>query len=440
MAGPDIRYASNGDVSLAYQVTGSGPPLVFVSGFVSHQEIMWDHPRPAAFFRRLASFATLVTYDKREQGLSDRFGRPPTLEQGMDDLRAVMDAAGLERVALFGISEGGPMCQLFAATYPDRVSELVVYGSYARIARGPDYDIGLSSDVFDRFIAMVRKGWGGPVAIEMFAPTLADDPEFRDWWTRLLRSGTSPSGALGLFELYRRLDTRGILPNIRVPTLVLHRDDDVLIPEAQAVYFAERIPGARYVRLEGTDHLAMAGDVDALLDEVEEFLTGARPAHAPDRILVTVMFTDIVASTQRAGELGDARWRRLLETHDTLVRRQIARHRGRPVKSLGDGFLAIFDGPARAVSCAKAITEELHGLGLEVRAGVHTGEVEAMGDDVGGMAVHIGARIGARAQAGEVLVSSTVKDLVVGSDLGFAERGTHELKGVPGEWRLFAAA
>lgn len=286
----------------------------------------------------------------------------------------------------------------------------------------------------------IQEGWGGPVAIEWFAPTMADDAEFCDWWARLLRSGTSPGGVQRLFELYRRLDTRAVLPNIRVPTLVLHRRADRLVSVAQASYFAERIPGARYVELEGADHVFLAGDQDALMDEAEEFLTGARPVREPDRILVTVMFTDIVGSTARAGALGDAGWRDLLERHDSVVEAEVARHRGRLVKSLGDGFLATFDGPARAVSCAKAIGAGVRPLGIEVRAGLHTGEVEAMGDDVGGIAVHIGARIGAQAQAGEVLVSSTVKDLVVGSGLGFSERGTHALKGVPGEWRLFAAA
>ena len=437
----DIRYARNGDVSLAYQVTGNGPlDLVFVSGFVSHQEVMWDDPRSAHFAKRLESFSRLVRYDKRGQGLSDRPDKPPTLEESMDDLRVVMDAAGCERAALFGVSEGGPMCQLFAATYPDRVSALALYGTYARITDAPDYDIGIPVEVLDEFAEVTLADWGGPTAIHLFAPTHADEPGFRRWWARLLRSGTSPQGAIALLQLYREIDTRAVLSGIRVPTLVIHREDDLLVPEAQAAYLAEHIPGARYVRLAGGDHLPVAGDQDAILDEVEEFLTGSRHVPELDRILATVMFTDIVSSTERAAELGDSRWRGLLESHDEIVRRQLERHRGRPVKTLGDGFLATFDGPARAIRCAGAINEEVRRLGVEIRAGLHTGECEAMGDDVGGLAVHIGARVGAKAGPGEVLVSSTVKDLVVGSGIEFAERGTHKLKGVPGQWRLYAVA
>ena len=354
---PDIRYARNGDVSLAYQVTGNGPlDLVFVSGFVSHQEVMWEHPRPAHFAKRLESFSRLLRYDKRGQGLSDRPDRPPTLEESMDDLRAVMDAAGFERAALFGISEGGPMCELFAATYPDRVSALVVYGTYARLSEAPDYEVGIPLEVFDGFVDMVREEWGGPTGIELFAPSLAEDPAFRNWWTRLLRSGTSPQGAVGLLQLYREIDARAALPGVRVPALVIHRKDDLLVPEPQAAYLAEHIPGARYVLLDGEDHVMVAGDQDAILDEAEEFLTGVRHVPEPDRILATVMFTDIVSSTERAAQLGDSRWRELLESHDALVRLQLDRHRGRPVKALGDGFLATFDGPARAIRCAGVIT------------------------------------------------------------------------------------
>ena len=441
MEEPDIRYARSGELSIAYQVKGDGPlDLVFVCGFVSHQETLWEHPRPAHFAKRLESFSRLVLYDKRGQGLSDRPANPPTLEESMDDLRAVMDAAGIERAALFGVSEGGPLCHLFAATHPDRVSAMVTYGTYARITEAPGYDAGLPAEVLEEFGQVLAEDWGGPTAIHFFAPTLAEDPAFRSWWTRLLRSGTSPQGARALLQLYSELDTRQVLPSISVPTLVIHREGDLMVPPAQARYLAEHIPGARYVELEGTDHLMVAGDQDAILDEVEEFLTGVRHVHEPERILATVMFTDIVSSTERAAELGDRRWRELLESHDALVRRQLERHRGRPVKSLGDGFLATFDGPARAIRCAEAISGEVGRLGVEIRAGLHTGECEAMGEDVGGMAVHIGARVGAKAEPGEVLVSSTVKDLVVGSGIEFAERGTHELKGVPGEWRLYAVA
>ncbi|HEX5910407.1 MAG TPA: alpha/beta fold hydrolase, partial [Thermoleophilaceae bacterium] len=395
--------------------------------------------RTAHFAERLESFARVLRYDKRGQGLSDRPGRPPTLEESMDDLRAVMDAAGFQRAALFGVSEGGPMCQLFAATHPDRASALALYGTYARATRSDDYPIGFPRSVMDTFNDAMLEGWGGPVGIELFAPSHAGDAEFRDWWARLLRSGTSPHGATALLDLYKELDTRAVLANIGVPTLVLQRRDDVLVREPQAAYLAEHIPGARYEPLDGSDHLVFAGDQDAVLDHVEEFFTGTRRVPEVDRVLATVMFTDIVSSTRHAAELGDRRWRELLVRHDELVRRQLDRHRGRAVKSLGDGFLATFDGPARAVRCAGAIRDDVRRLGVEIRAGLHTGECEVIGDDVGGIAVHIGARVGARAEAGQVLVSNTVRDLVVGSGIEFAELGEHDLKGVPGRWRLFAA-
>ncbi|MBN1530270.1 MAG: alpha/beta fold hydrolase [Thermoleophilaceae bacterium] len=436
----DIRYARNGDVSLAYQVLGEGPlDVVLVSGFVSNQEVMWDDPMAARTPERISAFARLILYDKRDQGLSDRFGRPPTLEESMDDLRAVMDAAGSERAALYGISEGGPMCQLFAATFPERVTALVLYGTYARMIEGDGYDIGVPDATLATFGEILVRDWGSPVGLHMFAPSVADDQRFRDYWARLLRSGSSPRSAAALMDLYRQIDTRSVLASISAPTLVMHRAGDRAAPVAFGRYLAENIPGARYVELDGVDHLPMV-DSEEILDELEEFLTGSRLDHEPDRVLATVMFTDIVASTERAAELGDSRWRDLIETHDRLVRRQLDRHRGRAVKTLGDGFLATFDGPARAIRCAQAIREGVRSLGIEIRAGLHTGELEVRGDDVAGMAVNIGARVGAKAEPGEVLVSSTVTDLVVGSGLEFRERGTHELKGVPGEWRLYAVA
>ena len=437
---PEIRYARNGDVSLAYQVVGDGPlDVVLVSGFVSHQEVMWDDPLAARMPERIGSFARLILYDKRDQGLSDRFGRPPTLEESMDDLRAVMDAAGCERAALYGISEGGPMCQLFAATFPERVTALVLYGTYARMVEGEGYDIGVPDATLATFGDILVREWGSPVGLHMFAPSVAEDKRFRDYWGRLLRSGSSPRSAVALMGLYRQIDTRSVLGSISAPTLVMHRSGDRAAPVAWARYLAEAIPGAKYVEFEGIDHLPMVNSGE-LLDELEEFLTGRRLDHEPDRVLATVMFTDIVSSTERAAELGDRRWRDLIETHDALVRRQLERHRGRAVKTLGDGFLATFDGPARGIRCAQAIRDEVRALGVEIRAGLHTGELEVVGDDVAGMAVNIGARVGAKAGPGEVLVSSTVTDLVVGSGLEFLERGTHELKGVPGEWKLFAVA
>jgi pimeloyl-ACP methyl ester carboxylesterase len=433
------RYADADGVSIAYQVHGEGSlDLVFVPGFVCHVELLWEQPAVARFLRRLASFSRLVVLDKRGQGLSDRPANPPTLEDSMDDLRAVMEAAGCERPAIFGISEGGPMSALFAATYPERVSSLVLYGTYARMVEAPDFPWGIPASALDRWSEAMRREWGGPVGVKLWAPSAAGDPEFESWWARLLRQGTSPAGAIALIDLYRELDVRGVLSSIDVPTLVLHRTNDKIVPVRQCHYLAEHIPKARCVELAGADHLAMVGDQDALLDEVEEFLVGSRRAHEPERALTTVLFTDIVGSTETAARLGDRRWRDVLERHDAETRRQLGVHRGREVKTTGDGFLATFDGPARAIRCARAIGEAMGDIGLEVRTGIHTGEVELIGSDVSGMAVNIGARISALASPNEVLVSSTVRELVVGSGLEFAERGAHNLKGAPGEWKLFA--
>jgi class 3 adenylate cyclase len=442
MVESETHYARSEDgTSIAFQVHGEGPlDLVFVPGFVSHVELVWEEPVIARFLQRLASFSRLVVLDKRGQGLSDRPGRPPTLEESMDDVRAVMDAAGIERAAVFGISEGGPMCTLFAATFPERVSSLVLYGTYARMVKAPDYPEGIRSEQFDEWAERVREEWGGAVAVEMWAPSAKGDPDFERWWGRLLRQGTSPAGAIALMDLYREIDVRSVLGTIGVPTLVLHRVDDRLTPLRMARHLAEHIPNARLVELSGADHLPMVGDQEALLDEVEEFLVGSRRGAAAERSLATILFTDIVGSTETAARLGDRRWRDLLERHDAVVRRQLALHRGREVKTMGDGFLAVFDGPARAIRCACAIRDELLALGIEVRAGIHTGEVEMIGEDVGGMAVNIGARVGALADGGEVLVSSTVRELVVGSGIEFEERGSHRLKGAPDEWSLFAVA
>ena len=439
--GSDVatHYADSDGVSIAYQVHGDGPvDIVFVPGFVSHVDLFWEEPHAARFLRRLTSFSRLIVYDKRGQGLSDRTGRPPTLEDSMDDLRAVMQAAGCRPAVVFGISEGGPMSALFAATHPDLVSSLVLYGTYARVLAAPDHPQGVPVEALDEFLEMVTREWGSAVGGSLWAPSLDGYPEFERWWARLLRQGTSPAGAVALFDLYRELDARPILPTIRVPTLVLHRQGDMVVPVGQGIYLAEQIPDAHFVELGGSDHLVTVGDQDALIDEVEEFLVGSRRAHEPERALATVLFTDIVSSTEKTGELGDRRWRHLLERHNMVVRRQLAIHRGGEVKTLGDGFLATFDGPARAIRCAAAIRDELQRLGIDVRAGVHTGEIELIDDDVSGMAVNIGARIGALAKPGEVCVSSTVRELVVGSGLEFAERGVHDLKGAPGAWCLYA--
>lgn len=435
----ETRYADSDGVSIAYQVLGDGPlDLVLVPGFVSHVELLGEDASAARFLRRLTAFARLLLFDKRGQGMSDRPGRPPTLEESMDDLRAAIEAAGFERPAIFGISEGGPMSTLYAATYPTEVSALVLLGTYARMMEAPDFSPGISEAALNRWGEVVRRDWGGPVALGAWAPSRVGDAEFERWWARLLRQGTSPAGATALMDLYREMDVRAILPAIDVPTLVLHRSGDRMIAVEQGRYLAEQISGARYVELSGEDHLPFAGDFDTVLDEVEEFLVGSRDAAESERALATILFTDIVGSTEKAAELGDRGWRALLERHDAAVRAQLARFRGREVKTMGDGFLATFDGPARAIRCARAVQDDVAGLGIDVRAGIHTGEVELIGDDVGGMAVNIGARIGALADPGEVLVSSTVRELVVGSGLEFAERGVEKLKGAPGEWRLFA--
>jgi pimeloyl-ACP methyl ester carboxylesterase len=439
---PTTHYAQSEDgTNIAYQLHGEGPlNLVFVPGFVSHIEVAMELPAMVRFVRRLSSFSRLAFFDKRGQGLSDRPGRPPTLEESMDDVKAVMDAAGFEQAAIFGVSEGGPMSMLFAATYPDRVSSLILYGTYGRMVRSEDFPVGVPEYALDRWAEMVREEWGGPVGIRFWAPSAVGDAEMENGWARVLRQGTSPAGAIDLINLYREIDVRSILPTIGVPSLVLHREGDQVVRVPQAHYLAEAIPGARYVELEGEDHLAFAGDQDALLDEVEEFLVGSRSGGEAERALATILFTDIVGSTEMAARLGDRRWRDLIESHDATVRRELAAHRGREVKTMGDGFLAVFDGPARAIHCATAIRDHLRQIGIGVRAGIHTGEVELMGEDVGGMAVNIGARVGALGGDGEVLVSSTVKELVVGSGIEFEDRGTHRLKGAPDEWRLYAVA
>jgi class 3 adenylate cyclase len=438
---PKTRYAHNGEVSIAYQVVGSGPiDLIFVPGFVSHVELLWEDELFAEPLRRMASFARLIVFDKREQGLSDRLGRPPTLEESMEDVRAVLDASGSESAALFGISEGGPMSILLAATYPDRVSHLVLYGTYARMTKAPDYPVGMPDEFLRNWERIVRDEWHEAPGVGVLAPSLVGDPAGESSWGRFVRGGTSPGGAVSLLALYHDIDVREALPLISQPTLIVTREDDEAIRPGHGRYLAERIAGARYVEVPGKDHAFFVGDAAAIVDEVEEFVTGERPMSRAERVLSTVLFTDIVGSTERAAELGDTRWRELLDRHDQLVRRQIERHKGRAIKSTGDGFLATFTGPARGIDAATAIAEEVRRLGIEVRAGLHTGELELRNGDVGGMAVHIGARVAAKAGAGEVLVSSTVKDLVVGSGIEFDDRGAAELRGVPGEWRLFAVA
>jgi pimeloyl-ACP methyl ester carboxylesterase len=444
MSPPTTQYAKSGDASIAYQVVGDGPvDLVLVLGFATHLEIQWESAPFAHFFERISSFSRLIIFDKRGTGLSDPVTEAPTLEQRIDDVRAVMDAAGVERAALFGVSEGGPMSVLFAATHPERVSALVLYGAMGRTTEAPDYPWASPAEALRESTAeLIAPDWGQRAEgmVELFAPSFADDPEAVEFTARMERSAASPAMVQKIFEMFLDIDVRAILPTIRVPTLVLHRHGDRVVNRRAGEHLAGQIPDARYVELPGIDHLPWAGDAEAVLGEIEEFLTGTRSVPEPDRVLATVMFTDIVGSTERAAELGDARWRELLSAHQAAVRRELQRFRGREVKTLGDGHLATFDGPARAIRCGQAIAEGAHSAGLDVRIGLHSGEVELMGDDVGGIAVHIAARVGALAAAGEVLVSSTVKDLVAGSGIAFVDRGTRQLKGISDEWRLFAAA
>jgi len=439
---PTAKYAKSADVHIAYQVVGEGAQnLVLVPGWVSHIEYAWEDPSCSHFLRRLASFSRLILLDRRGTGLSDRVSELPTLEQRMDDVRAVMDAAGAERAALFGLSEGGPMCLTFAATYPSRTSALMLYGTFARLVQAPDYPIGVPAELFAQFLELVEKSWGtGSMSADYFAPSLARDEAFRQSWARFERLGVSPAGIKALLRITQDTDARSALSVIRVPTLIMHREGDRVIRVEAARYIAERIQGAKYVELPGPDHFPWAGDTDAILDEVEEFLTGARRGQEPDRVLATVMFTDIVGATERAVALGDRRWRDLLDSHHTVIREQLTRFRGREIDTAGDGFLAAFDGPARGVRCAGAIVREMRRLGLEIRAGLHTGECEILGDKLSGIAVHTGARVASLAGAGEVLVSGTVKDLVAGSGIAFEDRGVQVLKGLPGEWHLYAVA
>ena len=437
---PTTRYAKSGDYSIAYQVVGNGAlDIVLVLGFVSHIENAWEDPDFARFLNRLASFSRLILFDKRGTGLSDRVPVQdlPTLEERMDDVRAVMDAAGSKSAALFGISEGGPMSMLFATTYPERVEALVLYGTYAKRVSDETYPWAPTIEQQRRLLDTVQNDWGGPSQVEVWAPSLADDERFRRWWGQYLRLGASPAAARAVLEMTLEIDVRDILSAIRVPTLILHRTGDRRIDVGGSRFMAEHIAKARLIEFPGIDHLVWVGDSDAILDEVEEFLTGSRHSAEPSRVLATVLFTDMVESTNRAVQLGDTKWRALISDHDRLLRAELNRFRGREIDRRGDGFLAIFDGPARAIRCALSIVERVHELGVQVRAGLHTGELDITESGIAGIAVHTGARVMSLAGADEVLVSSTVKDLVAGSGLSFTERGTHELKGVPGTWRIF---
>jgi pimeloyl-ACP methyl ester carboxylesterase/DNA-binding winged helix-turn-helix (wHTH) protein len=428
---PETMYARSGDVNIAYQVIGDAPlDLVFVMGWVSHLEYFWREPSFARFLLRLASFSRLILFDKRGTGLSDRvpINQLPTLEQRMDDVRAVMDAVGSERAALCGVSEGGPMCSLFAATYPEKTVALVMIGTYAKRIRDAEYPWGPTAEQREQFFEVMRKQWGGPVGIEERAPSVAGDPQFRDWWATYLRMGASPGAAVALTQMNAEIDVRNVLPSIRVPSLVIHRSEDQCLKVEEGRFVAERIPGAKFVELPGDDHLPFVGDQDTILDEVEEFLTGVRHSIEPDTVLATVMVARMVGIKESTGE-----WWRRLHAH---IAKEIEWFRGREIDLVEDRLLAIFDGPARAIRCATALTEYTSRLGVETRTGLHTGECELIDSKVAGVAVQMGVCVALEAAVGEVLVSSTVKDLVAGSGIQFEDRGVHMLSGC-GEWRLF---
>jgi class 3 adenylate cyclase/pimeloyl-ACP methyl ester carboxylesterase len=433
MKPPEVRYARSGELSIAYQVWGEGAVNLVVGGpLVTHIEIFWEHPLLVDWYEQLGRFARCVMLDRRGSGASDPVEGPPSLEQQMDDLLAVLDAAGVKRAALLGTGDVARMMALFAATYPDRVAALVLNGP---AAAGSD---GLAPDVGEQMLDILENSWGTGASVRLFAPTLADDEAWIRWSARAERMSASPLMVRKMFRMALDSDVRAVLPNVRVPTLVLHRRGDRLVPIARGREVAELIPNARFVELEGVDPWPFVGDLQPWMDEVEEFLTGMRHARDPERVLSTVLFTDIVESTAHAARVGDSRWKVMLREHHAIVERELNRHRGRRVKTIGDGALITFDGPTRAVRAAGAMVREQTDLKLPIRAGLHTGEIELFDDDIGGLAVHIGARVGALAKPGEVLVSSTVRDLVVGSGLEFEDRGEHTLKGVPGKWRLFA--
>jgi pimeloyl-ACP methyl ester carboxylesterase len=437
---PVIRYAESGRVSIAYQVMGDGPgDLVCVFGWVTHMEQIWQGRSSTRFFDRLASFSRLILFDKRGTGLSDPVHDVPTLDERMDDLRAVMDAAGSERAAIFGVSEGGPMSILFAATYPDRVSHLILTGTFPRLTASRDYPAGQDETFVADFQDAVDH-WGDGRTIDFLLPDRADDPERRAAMASLERRGASPSVAQRLLSSAWQIDVRDILPAVHVPTLIHHRQDDRLAPVQGARYMAEAISGSELFIQPGSSHFPWVDGGTEVVDKVEEFLTGSVVSSVTDRILATVLFTDIVDSTARASRLGDVEWGHLLDEHDAVTVQLVEAHRGRLVRFTGDGAFAVFDRPTAAVDCASVISDQMERLGLPVRIGVHTGECEVRGDDLGGLAVHIGARVMSRAGSGEVLVSRTVRDLMVGSKLSFSSRGVAQLKGVPGTWELFAIA
>ncbi|HEY4413801.1 MAG TPA: adenylate/guanylate cyclase domain-containing protein [Gaiellaceae bacterium] len=440
-APPRIEYARSGDVHVAYQVVGDGPvDLVFVEGFVTNRLVRWEDPGARRFYERLASFSRLILFDKRGMGLSDRV-QAGTLEERMDDVRAVMDAVGSERAAVMGESEGGPLSMLFAASYPERTVALILAGAEVKEEITGDWPWGESTRAeHEERLGSLAERWSLPSAYSAatLMPSRGSEPQLDEWFTRLRVQSASPSAASAFIDMAFDIDVRDVVASVRVPTLILHAVGDRVCHVENARFLAANIPAARYVELPGDDHLMFGELADRALAEIRELLTGVREAPEPDRVLATVLFTDLVGSTERARELGDRRWRELLESHHVVVRQQLARFSGREIDTAGDGFLAAFDGPARAIRCAKAVVDAVGGIGLAVRAGVHTGECEVVGDKLAGLTVHVGARVAGQAQPGEVLVSSTVRDLIAGSGVELADRGLFTFKGLEGERRLFA--
>lgn len=432
-------YSHRNDVHIAYQTVGQGEhDLIYLPGLWSHVEHVWREPGFAAFLRGLSSFSRLIVLDTRGAGLSDRSAGVPLLEEQIDDVISVMDAVGSEQAIVLGVSQSGPLAALMAASHPDRVSGLVLYGTYATALADDDHPWGRSREWIESYIRRADAEWGTGTDFQLVAPSKLNDKAFREWWARLERYSNAPGDAMGYIRAHSQDDVRPILPTIAVPTLVLHRVDDEYRTIELARYLAAHIPDARLVELSGEDHLPYLGDSKAILAEIEEFATGARGQVHSHRMLATLLFTDIVDSTVKASHLGDSQWRALLTQHNELTREALSRYRGREINTTGDGFLALFDGPARAIECARSIVISMKALGVDVRAGIHTGEVEVMGDDVGGIAVHIGSRVASKAGPAEVMVSRTVKDLVAGSSLVFEDRGSHHLKGVSEEWQLYS--
>ena len=437
---PEIHYVKTEDGYVAYQIFGEGPyDVLFIGNWASNIEVMWEHPSMARYLERLGRFARVICFDKRGAGLSDPvpLGALPTLEHWMDDARIVLDAAGSDQAALIGDAEGGLMAMMFAATYPQRTRALVLVNAFAKMLRAGDYSIGMPEEAAERFLEIWERAWGTGIVLDLSAPSVATDPQMQYWVGRYMRLSAPPAACTRMYRWVLQVDVRSVLPSIQSPTLILHRAHNRHYRAPMGRYLAKHIPDAKYLELPGADWYPPFVSAEPVLDEIEEFLTGTRPVPAQDRVLATVLFTDIVNSTDLAARLGDQRWLDLRAAHDGLVRTQLDRYRGKVVATTGDGFLATFDGPARAVRCASEIASAVRSLGIQIRAGLHSGEVEIQDGQIAGIAVHIAARVMALASEGCVLVSGTVKDLVVGSAIRFADRGSHLLRGIPGEWRLF---